>query len=308
MNRKQSTRFPVAFGIPSYLALLATIPAVLATAPMLLATETAGRIAAAALAPIIYGLSYVVLAGVMTIPFQRRIVRGKFPRDMRHSVYGPRRMYGLGWGAVFYFTPLYFALMSVPALRKLLLHLFGYRGSRSANIAPDAWLRDLPLLKFSENAYVANKSTIGTNMCLIDGSILVDEVTIGRNAMVGHLAMVAPGSVLGDGSELGVGAALGVRTKVGSRTRVGPKSGVGHGARLGDNVDIGTMSYIGIKARISDGVKIPGGSNIPEGAEITSSEDVERLLESEALALKQEVSRLRMVYSGQPEKRAVGGL
>ncbi len=308
MNRKQAPRFSVAAAIPSFLILLATIPVAVASAPILLATDTASRIAAAAIAPLIYILSYVALAGAMTIPFQGGIVRGKFPRDLRHSVYGPRRMYGLGWGAVFYFTPIYFAVMSIPTLRKAVLRIFGYRGSHSANIAPDAWIRDLPLLRLADHSYVANKSTVGTNMCLIDGSILVDEVTIGRNAMVGHLAMVAPGSVLGDESELGVGAALGVRTRIGCRTKVGPKSGIGHGARIGDDVEVGTMSYIGIKAKISNGVKIPGGANIPEGSEITCSEELEQMIGAETLALKKEVSRLRMVYSNQQDQKMVGGM
>lgn len=55
--------------------------------------------------------------------------------------------------------------------------------------------------------YLSNRATIGTNMCNIDGTILVAPIRIGRGAMVGHLAMIGPGATLGKKAEIGVGVA-----------------------------------------------------------------------------------------------------
>lgn len=71
-------------------------------------------------------------------------------------------------------------------------------------VYPDTWIRNLPL-EIGECAQVPNRATLGTNMCLHDGTILVDEVRIGEGALIGHLSMIAPGAVIGDHAEVGVG-------------------------------------------------------------------------------------------------------
>jgi carbonic anhydrase/acetyltransferase-like protein (isoleucine patch superfamily) len=220
------------------------------------------------------------------VPFQPAIVPGKFPKQVTHFVYGPRRLYGLCWCAVFYFTPLYYAFLSVPGLRKLMLRVFG-----------DAWLRDLPMLRFSEGVYTANKCTIGSNLCLANGFIMVDYVTLGKDTTVGHLAVVALGTVTGEKTEIGIGTAVGIRARLGSKVRIAPTVAINHGAELGDGVEVGAMSYIGLKARIASGLKVPSGCSIPEGADVKTQDDLRRFVSSETDMLARERDKLADVYA-----------
>jgi carbonic anhydrase/acetyltransferase-like protein (isoleucine patch superfamily) len=298
MSDQEKTSYPVSILVPLFIFFLYAIPTVVAIGPFVLFNfTTLAKLGFVALAPFTFIATFIFIASLLSLAFQPYIVPGKFPRVVTDKVYGPRRLYGLCWGAIFYFTPLYFLIFSVASLRKLVMWGFGYRGDADVNIAPDAWLRDLPLLKFGKGVYVANKATVGTNMCLSNGHILVDSVTLGNKTMLGHMTMVAPGCHIGNDSEIGVGCAIGLRVSIGDKTRIGPTTTVNHGAQLGNDIDVGTMSYIGIKVRIVDGIKLPGGSNIPEGSEITSQEQVESFISSESHSLLTDRARLEELYS-----------
>jgi carbonic anhydrase/acetyltransferase-like protein (isoleucine patch superfamily) len=292
--------------VPVFLVLIYGLPLALAAIPAVLAPEPWLRVAAVAAAPVIFAAAFVAVAGTLSLPFQRAIVRGKFPRDLKHPVYGPRRLYGLCWTAVFYFSPLYYAILAVPSLKTATLRLFGYRGPTDFTVYPDTWVRDLPILHVGSGAYLSNKSTIGTNICLKNGAILVDDITAEQGAMVGHLAMIAPGAWLGRDAEIGVGSAIGIRARIGERAKIGGCCAINHGAEIGAGVDVATHCYVGIKAVVRDGVKLPGGANIPAGAVIGSQEDVQRYLSSETELLRQLQEKMVGVYaSGAP---GAGGL
>lgn len=295
-EQNKKTQLPISFLVICFSLILVVVPTFAAVLPVLSVSSPLARAGLIALAPVIFCAFYVGLAALLSLPFQKAIVRGKFPRELDHAVYGPRRLYGFCWGALFYFTPIYYLVISLPFVKHAIFRAFGYRGSSSANIAPDAWLRDLPMLRLSDQVYVANKATVGTNMCLSDNTILVDFVTLASRAMVGHMALIAPGSVMGEGSELGVNSALGIRARIGARSKVGPKCGVSHGAVIGEDVEIGTLSYIGVKARIGNGLKIPPGTVVPDGTEILTNEQLQAHLEGELRALRAEVIHLRSVY------------
>jgi acetyltransferase-like isoleucine patch superfamily enzyme len=266
----------VSIFVPIISILLVAVPAVLAAVPIALASDGLVRFGAIGLAPLVFGVSYVVFAGVLSIPFRRKIVAGKFPRDLKHAVYGPRRLYGLCWTAVYYSGPIYQLALTIKTLRTLMLRLFGYRGSCDLTLYSDTWIRDLPLLEIARGAYLSNKATIGTNICLQNGDILVDAIVVGANAMIGHLAMLAPGAVIGANAEIGVGVAFGIKAKLGERGRIGPGCVINHGASIGPDAEIGTMSYIGTRAKIGAGIRVPPGSRIPDRAVIETAADLER--------------------------------
>ncbi|MGE0615216.1 MAG: hypothetical protein AB7P04_06220 [Bacteriovoracia bacterium] len=303
-SEMQKTPLPVDLLVPIYLALMAGLPTA-ATAAMFAAAPTVwGKVAAAFFAPAVFSIVLVTTAVILSLPFHAAIIPGRFPRNTKHVVYGPRRLYGLCWGAVFYCTPVYYLCMSFGPLKRFLLKGFGYRGSPDVNFAPDAWIRDLPVMKVGRGVYVANKSTVGTNMCLSDGTIMVDHVTLKDGAMIGHLSMIAPGCSIGAKAEVSVGCAIGIRAQFGDGARVGPMSLVNHGAIIGDNVDIGASAYIGVKTRIAPGLKIPGGANFPEGTEIATQADVENHLTSETQVMKNELRRMALVYSAGADPKA----
>lgn len=265
--------------------------------PLLIPAPSAVRLAAAAfLSPVLFAATYTLTAGLLSRIWKAAIIRGKFPRDLSHPVYGPRRLYAFCWCSVFYFTPLYFVLMSFPRLKKVFFTLFGYQGEHSNTVAPDVWLRDLPLLSLGQGSYVANKATVGTNLCLMDNTTLVDAVRIGEKSMVGHMALLAPGVKVLEHVELGVHTAVGIRTRFDKGSKTGPCVSIHHGVQIGENVDIGACTYVGLRAKVEAGIRLPAGSNIPAGAEIRNQEEATKFYSSETALLSElRVNGLRAV-------------
>jgi carbonic anhydrase/acetyltransferase-like protein (isoleucine patch superfamily) len=300
MNRQEytnkKTRLPVGLMLPGLTFLIFGVPLALAASPAVMAPSGAMRLLALLCAPWIFALAYVVLAAAFSLPFQKAIVPVKAPRNIEHFVYGPRRLYGLCWNAVFYFTPLYQAFLGLPLARKMLLRLFGYRGSSDIAVAPDAWIRDLPVLHFDDGVYLANKCTLGSNICLSNGWVFVDGITLGKGVMIGHQAVLGAGAVMGEGSEVGVNGMFGIRSRTGRNVNVGIRATVSHQVEIGDNAVIANASLIGTKVKISAGVKVPFGAVIPEGAILGSQEDVSRYFNAETRVLRAEQEALANLY------------
>lgn len=275
--------------------------ALLAGAPFALAepTSPSARLTLVALIPMFFALAFPLLAGVLSQFGQKGITKGKFPRKALHPVYLLRRVYGVCWTQVYYFKPVYSIVLAVPALKFLVFRLFGYKASCDFTVYPDTWIRDLPILNVGAGAYLSNRATIGTNICLPNGTILVDTVSIGEKALIGHLAVLAPGSHVGSRAEVGISCIVGLRAKIFEGARLRPRAGINHGAIVGENADIGADSYVGMLAEIGPGIKLPAGSNIPSGTILRTQEDVQKYhnAETEKMVLHREaLSSLIMKY------------
>jgi carbonic anhydrase/acetyltransferase-like protein (isoleucine patch superfamily) len=250
--------------------------------------NNSGKIATLAsigLFPLLFCIAFPVIGGLLSKFGQSGIKKGKFAREAFHPVYLRRRIYGACWTQLYYFKPVYAVVLAIPVLKKLVLRLYGYTESCEFVVYPDTWIRDLPILKVGKGSYLSNRATIGTNICLSDGSIFVDSIRVQEKGLVGHLAMLAPGSKVGAGAEIGVGVAVGIRTNVKDGASIKPSCSLNHGSIIGKGADIGTMSYIGLRCEIGDGLKIPAGANIPAGAILRTQDEVNQLysLETEKL-------------------------
>lgn len=228
-----------------------------------------------------FGLLFPIISGLVSKFGVSGIKKGIFPREAMHPVYLRRRIYGLCWTQVFYFGPLYAVILAVPLFRKTVFRLFGYKGDINFITYPDTWIRDLPLLTLGAGSYLSNKATIGTNICLANGSILVDKIDIGPKALVGHLTMLAPGVKVGEQTEIGVGSAIGIRTRIGKNVKIDPTCAISHGVIIGDGAEIGAHSYIGLRVEIGQNIKIPPGASIPAGTVITKQEELTNYISSE---------------------------
>jgi len=213
-------------------------------------------------APLIYASLLPLVAGLLSLPHQKGIVVGVFPRTVSHPTYFHRRLYGLCWTSVYYCTPVYHLCLSIPVLKKLTFRLFGYRGSMAFTVYPDTWIRDLPLLHFGKDVYVSNRATLGTNIVTRNGGILVDEIRLDDGALVGHLAMLGPGVRLERGASVGVGSGIGLNTRIGEQARVGAMASIGHGVQVGRRAKIGDAAAVGPGVTVSDGVVTPQRSFI----------------------------------------------
>lgn len=285
--------------LPVLVFAIFSIPMLVAFGPVLALEPMWLKLSWLGLSPFAYVFLYVTIAGLLCNLGKKAIVRGTFPRDLKHKVYGPRRLYGICWTSIYYFTPVYFACLSFPKLRGYLFRLFGYKGSNDITIYPDVWLRDLPMLNFEDKVYVANRTTVGTNVCLSDGSIIVDRISLGKGALVGHMSVLGPGIKLEENVELGVRAGLGIRVRLQKGAKVGPCVSIHHGASVGENAEIGVCSFIGLRARIGANIKVPGGANIPAGAEINTQEEMNSYLSSETkLLTEQRISAMENFLGG----------
>jgi acetyltransferase-like isoleucine patch superfamily enzyme len=260
---------------PLYLLLIFGAPFAICVSLYEQAPSPSFRLLALFVMPILYSVLYLLIAALLSLPHQRAIVAGRFPRDVGHPVYFHRRLYGLCWTAVYYFVPIYHMALSLPLLKTLLFRLFGYRGDMRFTTYPDTWIRDLPLLRLGKGAYLSNKSTIGTNIALPDGSILVEPVTVADGALVGHLAMLAPGVEIRKGAEVGVGVCIGLKSIVGEGVKINPGCSIEHGVKLGAHAKIGSVTYIASAVTVAPDIIIPAGVTIPARTRIRTQEEAQ---------------------------------
>jgi carbonic anhydrase/acetyltransferase-like protein (isoleucine patch superfamily) len=258
MNRYRAHIFP--WICVTYLILIYGLPS--ACVVELVKWSRPFEIWAGAAAPLLWVFVFTIVAGGLSIPHQSAVVPGKIRRDLNTQQYFHRRLYGLCWTAIFYNKPAYYLLLTIPSLKRLLFRIFGYRGCMKFTIYPDTWIRDLPILKFEEGAYVSNRATLGTNIVLSNNFLLVGGITLRAKALVGHLAMIAPGVVLDEKAEVGVGVAVGINSVIGAGAFVGPCCAIGHGTRIDRGAMIGAHSYVGSGSLVSEGVKVPEASMI----------------------------------------------
>ncbi len=226
------------------------------------------------LSPIIYTFLFVLFGGLLCLPHRRFIKPGRFPRSLGNKIYFHRRLYGFCLTAVYYFTPIFFIALSISSLKKMLFRLWGYQGKMNFTTYPDTWIRDVAILDFGEGVYLSNKATIGTNIALPDGTILVDEIKIGDRSLIGHLAMIAPGVVLGKDVDVAVGVAIGLNTFLDDGVKINPCCAIEHGVKIGARTKVGSMVYIGSGVTIAPDLVIPAGITIPPKTKITCREDL----------------------------------
>ncbi len=251
-----------------------------------------------AVVPVLFILSFIGLAGGLSRLGRRGIIRGTFPRQPFHPIYLLRRIYGVCWTQVYYFKPLYSVALSIPLLKKLLFRVFGYKYSTNFVVYPDTWIRDLPVLKIGEGAYLSNRATIGTNICLSDGNILVDSVEVEEKGLIGHLAVLAPGAKIGKKAEVGVSATIAIRTTLKENSKIHPCCMINHGAVVGEGTKIGTMSYVGVKTILGPHLNIPAGANIPAGMVLMKQEEVNQYYSSETQSIKEHIAAISEKFRG----------
>lgn len=247
------------------------------------------------IAPIIFIVAFCFVAGVLSIPGKKYIRKGKIKRDLNIHEYAMRRLHAVPWTLIYYFSPLYFVILSIPFLKSMVFRLFGYTGSLNINLHPDTWIRDLPILHVGSGSYLANKSSVATNMVLMHGMLLVDDVYIGENSCVGMAAMVGPGTKIGNSTFIDTAAMTGLRCRFKDNVKIGEATGINHGVVIEENSKIGAGSIIGLRCRIGPNIKIPEGSHIHGGIRIRTQQEAESYFSEETGTL----SRLRSRLIGQ---------
>ncbi len=246
-----------------------------ALSPLVLLSDPFALIAVCFLSPLIFFLTYLLVCCCLGRCYSGQITAGQFTRCTLQKKYRNRRLYGACWCAIYYFGPFYNIILSLPMLKKIVFRSFGYSGSLNWNIYPDTWIRDLPLLHIGEDAYIANKATLGTNLPLKGGQILVDHIRIGTRSMIGHLAMIGAGTEIGNDTVVGHGCVIGIYVSVGPRSDISPLSALDSFVQVGKDCSIGVDCVIHQGVVISDGLTIQPSSVIPQGVSISSQQEAD---------------------------------
>jgi len=140
-------------------------------------------------------------------------------------------------------------------------------------------------LNFENGVYIANKSSVATNMCLMDGYILVDKITMGEGASLGHASLVAPGTTLAQGVAIEAFVLSGVRNKFGENAKIGDRAALDHAVRVGKNSTVGSGACLSMRVSIGDNVKIPDCAHIHTGVRIKSQADADQYVSEETGSL-----------------------
>jgi acetyltransferase-like isoleucine patch superfamily enzyme len=281
----------------TYLTLIYAVPLLLIVWSFISLAGSPWRWAVLFFAPWSCIVLMIGVSGLCSLAHQHAIIAGTFPRDLNSRIYFHRRLYGTCWTAMYYCSPVYSLCLSVPPLKWMIFRIFGYRGTLQFTIYPDTWIRDLPLLRFGKGAYLSNRATIGTNIALLNGRILVDRVEVEDRACVGHLVMLAPGVTVGKGAEVGVGCAVGIRTHLGEMVRIGPTSALEHGLSIGADVHIGSMSFIGTGTKIAAHLRVAAGSLIPARQNIKTQRETEKYI-PQGSSFSNSSRRLQLSFAG----------
>lgn len=235
--------------------------------------------------PVAYILLTVLTCGGVSRFGTKAIHNGKLERSLDNLQYFKRRLHAGPWTFLFYFKPLYFLVLSISPLKWLAFRLFGYNGNLDFTVYPDTWLRDLPVLNIGKGAYLSNKSSIATNICLMDGRILVEGIHIGKKSCVGHNTLIGPGTKMGDQVELGASITSGIRVKFGNKVKVYELCGIQHGVTIEDGAILEAVSLIGLRCKIGKNIRIKEGSHIHTGTKIETQAEADKLYSDETGAL-----------------------
>lgn len=236
------------------------------------------------IAPIVYAFLFAVTAGICSLPWQAGIIKGVFPRDVRFPIYAMRKLYGTCWTALYYFKPIYNIVLSVAPFKAIVFRLFGYRGSLDINLYPDAWIRDLPLLRIEEGVYISNLCALGSNVSLLVGSTMVGNITIKKGALVGAVSKIGLGTTVGEKTEISIEVITGLHVKIGGQNFIGSRTEISHYVKIGNNNHIGVCCYIGTSAVIGDNLTIPNNTRIPDKAEVYTQAEVMKYVQPVAPA------------------------
>ncbi len=295
MNVSNTREILFNFLAPIYLFIICCLPFGICFGLYLAMPNFILQIGIILLSPIIYVLCFILFSGLLSLPHRKFIIAGRFPRKLGNQIYFHRRLYGLCLTTIYYFTPIFFIVLSISSLKKLLFRLWGYRGSMDFVTYPDTWIRDIALLQIGEGAYLSNKATIGTNIAQHDGTILVDAIKIGDRSVVGHLTMIGPGTELGKDVEINPGCIIGLHAFLDDGVKVKAYSGIESFAKIGARTVIGSMTYIGSRVTIAPDLVIPAGITIPAKTKITCQEDVAFFVEHIKQAKTHQRNRIKQI-------------
>lgn len=265
--------------------LLLILPLAVTAVPVELISDRDFKLIWLVMSPLTFVLATIAIGGLLSRIGLPGLVAGKFERNLTNTTYFLRRLHATPWTFIFYFKPVYFLILSLPFLKWMTFRLFGYQGKVNFTVYPDTWLRDLPLLDIGSGAYLSNKASIATNICLMDGQILVEGITIGEKSCVGHGTLIGPGTRMGKGVELGANITSGIRVIYGNNIKVFEICGIHHGSRIEDNVTIEAGVIIGLRSRIGSGIRIREGSHIHAGTRLKTQKDADVLFSKETGAL-----------------------
>lgn len=73
--------------LPIYLLLILGLPVTLTGLPFMVLDNSLAKVVFLFFSPLIFSILYVLTAGLLSLPHQKAIIKGKFPRKLDHPVF-----------------------------------------------------------------------------------------------------------------------------------------------------------------------------------------------------------------------------
>ncbi len=155
------------------------------------------------------------------------------------------------------------AILGDDRLTSEVFRLFGYRGDLDFTLAPDAWIRDLPLLVIGSGAYIGAGVVLGTGQMTLDGlGVALAPIAVGRRSCLN------PGAILEGGAVVGYGAWVGAGAQIGADCHISDQAQIGEGARLGRDCVVGHGAVVGHSCRLGAGAVVDPGVTVPAATQL----------------------------------------
>lgn len=201
----------------------------------------------------------------------KNIKKGRFERIPTNPIYKSRLEYTQNLRSYVYNPAIMNIILLDERLKALFFRTFGYQGQLDFTIYPYAWLRDLPLLDFGKEVYLADNIVFGTNQVSTDQKfITVGAIKIGDRTITDQYVSIGYGTTIGKDCILGFRTSIGIKCALGAATKIGAISTIGHGTQLGKNVTVENNCFIGDLCVLEDNISIPLGTTIPNYSLVTS--------------------------------------
>lgn len=159
----------------------------------------------------IYGLTMILLVGILRIVFRLNLKEGEYP------VFSAGAIKWYIVNSLFYLVSVTFMdFILLTPIASLFYRLMGAKVGRNVQIN-SKFGADLSLLEIGNEAVIGGHATVICHS-FERGRLILKKVKIGKKAVIGLNAVILPGCEIGDGALIAAGTVLGKNTKVEPRS------------------------------------------------------------------------------------------
>lgn len=210
-----------------------------------------GLVAAGVIAP------WTALLGLAVV---HRLVPASPSGVYRSADAGTTRWAVKAWAPAIYLTLFQRLFFQSRAFGSLVLRAFGARLGRGVWVSSRTIVREPHRVAIGDRTIVGEFAHLACSLQPRPGALVIDRISIGRDALIGAYSVIGPGTSVGNDCVLGHAVILGPGAQVGDAVKIGA------GCRIYGDVHIGAGTRIGKACTIFTGTRISPGTRLPDGS------------------------------------------